>query len=157
MAQIIWNPYRNLRQSSRPLQPISLFYGVISCHSIVEPYLPDRVLRQFGYIQTVPTRTLNLISAPGGTKAQNYIPAVYHWVSYFFDEWQSHVIGEAERVAAVNITDCSDDYVAYYEGVGMPTLFKRGGDIVRVPEDLPAKSVLYTALVKMVRRKLFTL
>lgn len=119
--------------------------------------MPDRVLRQFGYVQTVPKRTLHMMDAPSGTKSQNYRPAKYNWVADFYTEWQRHVIGESVRLAAVNMTDCSDDYIAYYTAVGLPTLFKRGGDIVRVPSDLPAKSVLYIALVKMVRDNFFSL
>ncbi|KAJ6801691.1 ribonuclease 3-like protein 2 [Iris pallida] len=153
--EIVWDPYRDLRSSSRPLQPVALLHGLLSCHDIEEPYMPDRVLRQFGYVQTVPTRLLKMVSAPKGTKPSNYVPMEYNRASDFFNERQRHVIRESERQAVVEISDCSDDYIAYYADVGHPMLLNpdnRKGDKVPVASSLPAKSVLYAALLKMANK-----
>jgi hypothetical protein len=49
-----WACYEDRRQIC-PLQPISLYFGQIRCGPINVWYLPERVLRQFGYVQTIPS------------------------------------------------------------------------------------------------------
>ncbi|KAH7845744.1 hypothetical protein Vadar_005497 [Vaccinium darrowii] len=48
--QVIFDPYKERRAV---VPEIALYTGPIRCMGIVEPYLPDRVLRQFGFVQTV--------------------------------------------------------------------------------------------------------
>ena len=43
-----------------PLDPICFFSGFIKCIDIVEPYHPERVLRQFGRVQNIPDMQLLL-------------------------------------------------------------------------------------------------
>ncbi|XP_012828838.1 PREDICTED: serine/threonine-protein phosphatase 7 long form homolog [Erythranthe guttata] len=49
--QIDWMPYG---PHVHRRVPRTLYYGCIQFMEIVEPYLPDRVLRQFGFRQTIP-------------------------------------------------------------------------------------------------------
>ena len=48
-----WTPWVSHR-GVRPLQDVSLFSGHIRCASYTVPYLPERVVRQFGYRQMIP-------------------------------------------------------------------------------------------------------
>ncbi|XP_012842407.1 PREDICTED: serine/threonine-protein phosphatase 7 long form homolog [Erythranthe guttata] len=49
--QIDWMPYG---PHVHRRVPRTLYYGCIPFMEIIEPYLPDRVLRQFGFRQTIP-------------------------------------------------------------------------------------------------------
>ncbi|KAL2934121.1 Serine/threonine-protein phosphatase 7 long form-like protein [Bienertia sinuspersici] len=49
--EVIWMPYG---VDVLGKYPISLYHGCIRYGSIIEPYMPNRVLRQFGYVQTRP-------------------------------------------------------------------------------------------------------
>lgn len=48
--QVMFNPYKNERDV---LPDIAFYTGCIQCLSVVEPYMPDRVLRQLGLVQSV--------------------------------------------------------------------------------------------------------
>ncbi|XP_045822299.1 protein MAIN-LIKE 1-like [Trifolium pratense] len=50
---IHWNPYDNHRVT-RPFEEISFYSGWIRCGPMIVRYLPERVLRQFGRVQTIP-------------------------------------------------------------------------------------------------------
>ena len=51
----MWTPSHS---DPRSEVPISSFHGIIHCRNITEPYMPDRVMRQFGYTQGIPASPL---------------------------------------------------------------------------------------------------
>ncbi|CAJ2646660.1 protein MAIN-LIKE 1-like isoform X2 [Trifolium pratense] len=54
MDEVVFCPYEEHRQT-RPFQDISWYTGWIMCGSaIINPHLPERVLRQFGHVQSIP-------------------------------------------------------------------------------------------------------
>ena len=53
LFKVRWLPWGRLDFSDPRYAP-SRFRGIIECLEIQEPYLPDRVLRQFGYPQGIP-------------------------------------------------------------------------------------------------------
>ena len=50
---ISWTPWATYRQHC-PYDPVSGFSGYLRCGNTIVSYLPERVLRQFGYRQIVP-------------------------------------------------------------------------------------------------------
>ncbi|XXG80031.1 hypothetical protein AAC387_Pa09g0984 [Persea americana] len=46
--EVVWDPYYHQR-GDRPFHEVAFSIGCLKCMDIVEPYQPDRVLRQFGY------------------------------------------------------------------------------------------------------------
>lgn len=154
LLQIVWDPYRYVRNSSRPLQSIAFFNGMLSCHEIEEVYMSSRVLRQFGCLQTVPIRPVRLVRAPGGTKPLNYVPAQFAWQADYFTQWQEHVVGQNERQEVGEMWDCSNDYMAYYARIGMPKLLNPDlarPTVVASLAPLPPPNVLYATVQKLVR------
>ena len=70
-------------RAQHSLPEIIFFLGCMKCGNIIEPYHPERVLRQFGYVQTIPSLLLSLIEAKWGAGTISY------WVIYAFidDSW----------------------------------------------------------------------
>ncbi|KAI7981430.1 hypothetical protein LOK49_Contig43G00002, partial [Camellia lanceoleosa] len=59
---IEWDPYR-LCRTHHPLHEVAYYTGCLKCFDIVEPYHPNRVLRQFGRVQTIPPAPLSPVRA----------------------------------------------------------------------------------------------
>ncbi|XP_028072408.1 protein MAIN-LIKE 2-like [Camellia sinensis] len=57
---VIWDPYQNCRDV-HPCHLVTFYYGCLKCLEVVEPYHPDRVLRQFGRVQTILNPLLGLM------------------------------------------------------------------------------------------------
>jgi hypothetical protein len=54
MDEVVWQPYEDHRQS-RPFQDCSWYSGWIMCGTyMIFPHLPERVLRQYGHVQSIP-------------------------------------------------------------------------------------------------------
>ena len=72
MIYVIWMPWGQLDFSSPALSP-SLFRGVIECMDVREPYMPDRVLRQFGRVQRIPLERIrpSVVVRPGQLRAKS--------------------------------------------------------------------------------------
>ncbi|CAL9001777.1 unnamed protein product, partial [Prunus brigantina] len=88
---------------------------MLRCCDVIEPYHPERVLRQFGRVQTIRPR----ISAPTrtGSRANSYN-------SYFGEMWdnrENHMLGEANRSVPVRRpSDTVPGYLEWYLNVGYP-------------------------------------
>ena len=54
-SDVCWEPYVDHR-AEHPFPDITWYSGCIKFGLVVESYHPERVLRQFGYIQTIPHR-----------------------------------------------------------------------------------------------------
>ncbi|XP_028101444.1 protein MAIN-LIKE 1-like [Camellia sinensis] len=56
-TDVIWDPYHSCRDR-HPCNPVMFYHGCLKCLDVVESYHPDRVLRQFGRVQTIPDAPL---------------------------------------------------------------------------------------------------
>ncbi|KAI8560677.1 hypothetical protein RHMOL_Rhmol04G0276000 [Rhododendron molle] len=66
--QVIFEPYTDRRQVVA-----DVFYtGCIRAMAVLEPYLPDRVLRQFGMVQLVPGPPLVPLRGSRGANSHSY-------------------------------------------------------------------------------------
>lgn len=91
-GQVVFDPYK-ARRSEVP--EIAFYTGHISCMNIVEPYMPDRVLRQFSLIQLIPGSPL----APSRDTAGASRSSVPYMVSEnIWENWRDHLVNDSMRV-----------------------------------------------------------
>ena len=84
---------------------------------IVEPYHPDRVLRQFGKVQTIPSPLLGLVQASRGSTAKQYIIA-YKYLDTIWESWENHLLFETARsVPVLHPWDCVSCYLDWFTSI----------------------------------------
>ncbi|KAK9118322.1 hypothetical protein Scep_016415 [Stephania cephalantha] len=52
-SEVTWDPYVNVRENG-VVQAMAFYSGTIKYMDVVEPYHPERILRQFGHVQSIP-------------------------------------------------------------------------------------------------------
>ena len=85
---MIFTPYGDLDFTLPYLAP-SLFHGVLSFLDKTEPYMPDRVARQFGRIQQIPKPVIAPLRAWRRSKVTAYA-VEYDSAKWSWDAWQIH-------------------------------------------------------------------
>ncbi|KAF7153088.1 hypothetical protein RHSIM_Rhsim01G0119600 [Rhododendron simsii] len=64
---------------------------------VVEPYLPDRVLRQFSLMQLVPRPPLAPLRGTRGSMSATY-SVIYQYTDALRQNWRDHMLHEDKRV-----------------------------------------------------------
>ncbi|XP_021846877.1 serine/threonine-protein phosphatase 7 long form homolog isoform X2 [Spinacia oleracea] len=108
--EVIWMPYGLDVVENYPL---TLYHGCIRHCCIIEPYMPDRVLRQFGFVQTPPMTPI--------FPSNEYKPAHSYPVEYpeaimcFWNDPTSHCLSQ-KRIGdfVQNPWDFSADYRQWF-------------------------------------------
>ncbi|KAL8456512.1 hypothetical protein ACS0TY_034651 [Phlomoides rotata] len=93
LLEVEWNPYANAHEY-HPLEEIVFFHGCIRSFNIVEPYHPDRVLRQFNYVQTIPVAPLGSMFT-ARTKGSKYKLVWAKGLEGYYRMWDNHVLSTA--------------------------------------------------------------
>ena len=116
LLQVVWDPHRHIRED-RPFLDIAFYSGCLNCMDVVEPYHPERVLRQFGRIQTIPRAPLAPERATRGSTAASYrIRYLYH--AQEWDRWEDHLLSRASRSHPVTRpTDSVPGFMDWYSRI----------------------------------------
>ncbi|KAI8544312.1 hypothetical protein RHMOL_Rhmol08G0286700 [Rhododendron molle] len=107
--EVIFDPYKDRRQN---FQEIAFYTGPIRAMSVVEPYLPDRVLRQFGLLQRIPA---DPIAPQRASRGQHTYDVDYEWTEGFWSSPDYHLVPEdkRERTPPGMPWACTDDYIPW--------------------------------------------
>ena len=118
--QVIWDPYSQLISDyHRP--EVTFYIGCLRCFEVVEPYHPDRVLRQFGHVQTIPAAPLGPGQHRRGGSAQRQRARWHEAVRGYFETWDNHLFTDDRRGRLANPAwSCSPDYMDWYSRVSHP-------------------------------------
>lgn len=115
----MWDPYCGHRDS-HPLLDISFYTGMLKCLDIVEPYYPDRVLRQFGRVQTIPRNPYTHFRVRRVSDSKSY-KVVYQYFDGLWQRWRDHVLDDANRSTPVKFSyDCTSEYLSWYQNITHP-------------------------------------
>jgi len=98
-SDVVWTPYHSHR-IARPFESISLFRGYIRYGSTSKKYMPDCVLRQFGYEQRIPYVVLP------------YNGGVFETIDYRWLHFADHLVSGLTLVSEPHA--CSDDYIDWF-------------------------------------------
>ncbi|KAL7246747.1 hypothetical protein ACSBR2_001790 [Camellia fascicularis] len=113
---VIWDPYHDKR-IEHPFFDVAYYSGCLKCMHIVEPYHPDRVLRQFGRVQIIPSPLLAPIRASRGSTAKQYIIA-YKYLDMIWESWENHLLSEIARsVLVLHPWDCVPGYLDWFTSI----------------------------------------
>jgi len=104
-TDLIWMPYHSHRRV-RPFESISLFRGLIRYGEKIQRYMPDRVLRQFGYEQRIPDTVLR------------YDGGVFEDIDYRWLHFADHLV--TGLTAASHPHACSVDYMDWFMLISHP-------------------------------------
>ncbi|KAI8541718.1 hypothetical protein RHMOL_Rhmol08G0084200 [Rhododendron molle] len=96
-SQVIFEPYTDRRQV---VADVVFYTGCIRAMAVLEPYLPDKVLRQFGMVQLVPGPPLVPLVPLRGSRGGNShsYTVVYAYTDGQWENWRDHVINADKRV-----------------------------------------------------------
>ncbi|WJX72719.1 hypothetical protein P8452_56565 [Trifolium repens] len=114
-CDIHWAPYATHRPT-RSLDEVCFYSGWLKCGGKVAMYLPERVLRQFGHMQSIPCHPRE--SAPPflSPQATALIPASLHFASY--RDW---VLTAAQRgPLAIDPWYAAAGYMRWYFWISHP-------------------------------------
>ena len=124
-------PYGELNFEDEDLAP-SLFHGVLSCLHDTEPYMPDRVARQFGRVQCVPRDVIALIKAHRrcklGRYTVHYDVAMWVWNSLSLHSFSLDELDPETEYPH----QCHDDYMDWYKTISHRFVSSPGEAAIRV-------------------------
>ena len=96
-------------RAEHPFPDIAWYSGCIKCGLVVEPYHPERVLCQFGYIQTIPPRPF---TPPR--------PDCSILLDQYWERWTDHVLTDQSRGRRCQYSGSGEsvpEYMAWYDRI----------------------------------------
>lgn len=99
---------------------MSFYHGCIRALDVVEPYHPDRVLRQFGYVQTIPSNPIVPSRAIRGAKPGQY-RLLWGTLGSMFATWDNHILSVSRRGQKADPSwECDTSYMNWFMSVSHP-------------------------------------
>jgi hypothetical protein len=86
---------------------VFFFSGFIRCGTYIHPHLPERVLRQFGHLQSIP----RLPPAPCTSIAD---------VDHAWGQYPAHIISEVARGPQADVPSHVEAYMTWYHRISHP-------------------------------------
>ncbi|XP_028092440.1 protein MAIN-LIKE 1-like [Camellia sinensis] len=113
---VIWDPYQSCRDV-HPCHPVTFYHSCLKCLEVVGPYHPDRVLRQFSRVQTIPNPPLGPMCASRRATAPRY-NVMYAYLDIILEAWDNHVLSDRRRSTPVRQPwDCVPGYMDWYQTI----------------------------------------
>ncbi|CAI9099219.1 OLC1v1036004C1 [Oldenlandia corymbosa var. corymbosa] len=130
--EVEWEPFGREQAAAYPR---TIFSGWIMYHDFQEPYMPERVIRQLGYVQYIPRAPLTPVTQFCGKNAHKYlvdrpIAEIYNcWVR--FSDSECINLSHCVPVSSTEVGQVAVDYLDWYRSHSHPFL---------LPESVPSTS-----------------
>ncbi|MCL7034271.1 hypothetical protein MKW94_022542 [Papaver nudicaule] len=116
---VTWDPYQSSREH-HTFDEIAFYSGCLTAFEVVEPYHPDRVLRQFGRFQRIPNSPYSPVDVCRPKDSNGYLVGFKGKYQYWVC-WQDHLLPELERGhIVIRPSDCDPAYMEWYKTVSHP-------------------------------------
>ncbi|CAI9093057.1 OLC1v1028463C1 [Oldenlandia corymbosa var. corymbosa] len=136
--EVEWEPFGREQAASHPR---TIFSGWIMYRNFQEPYMPERVLRQLGYIQYIPRAPLTPVTQFRGKNARKYFvdrPSVETsncWVR--FPESECISLNHCMPVSSMQVGHAAVEYLDWYRSHSHPFILPT---FVSYTSEIPAKN-----------------
>ncbi|KAK3169157.1 hypothetical protein Dsin_000061 [Dipteronia sinensis] len=102
--EVEWNPY------THEFHEVTFYTGCIKCLDKIEPYHPERVLRQFDLVQTIPPDPLLSLRVKSRTISEVCTIWDQSW-----DKWDSHLLSSSARGEVISYpSECCYNYLDWF-------------------------------------------
>ncbi|KAF5183223.1 Main-like [Thalictrum thalictroides] len=123
--EVHWDPYFELRASTRPLHEISFYHGVIYFFDVAEAYHANRVLRQLGHKQGIPPSTIIPIKSRRTASTIKY-EVMHGRYDVYFSQWESHKLDSQARGDRATVAwQVSADFLDWYHKISHPVMIPK--------------------------------
>ncbi|PIA39761.1 hypothetical protein AQUCO_02600314v1 [Aquilegia coerulea] len=138
--EVHWDPYFELRGSTRCLHEISFYQGVIYFFDVVEAYHANRVLRQLGHIQGIPPSIIIPVKSRR-TASTIKFDVMHGRHDVYFSQWESHKLDSHVRGDRSTVAwEVSADYLEWYYKISHPVMTPKD-NVSLLHRDPPINSV----------------
>ncbi|KAF6160213.1 hypothetical protein GIB67_016649 [Kingdonia uniflora] len=118
---VVRDPYKDKRDSAHAFKEVTFFYGALASPDHVQPYYPNRVVRQLNREHDIPiNRLLIKVSNLWNAKELRKFNPKYEWVDCFSSKkWKEFVLKKADRGQRVREGPlvCTEAYLEWFASV----------------------------------------
>ncbi|KAK9088917.1 hypothetical protein Scep_027999 [Stephania cephalantha] len=120
-SEVTWDLYVNFRENG-VVQAMAFYSGTIKYMDVVEPYHPERILRQFGHVQSIPDPPYRPLEAHRGPSANKY-SVKYGFQQDNWERWRNHLLAPEVRGDKAEFEFlATPDYLPWFLKVSHPVI-----------------------------------
>ncbi|KAK9139649.1 hypothetical protein Scep_009330 [Stephania cephalantha] len=120
-SEVTWDPYVNFRENG-VVHAMAFYNGTIKYMDVVEPYHPERILRQFGYVQSIPDPPYRPLEAHRCPSANKY-SVKYGFQQDNWERWRNHLLAPEVRGEKAEFEFlATPDYLPWFLKVSHPLI-----------------------------------
>ncbi|KAK9157473.1 hypothetical protein Scep_004047 [Stephania cephalantha] len=148
-SEVTWDPYVNYRDNG-VVHAMAFYSGILKYMDVVEPYHPERILRQFGHVQSIPDPPYSPLEAHRGPSALKY-SVKYGFQQDNWERWRNHLLApEVHDEKAQFEFLATPDYLPWFLKVSHPVIANPSHE----DEDMVATTIADNELLERNRRVL---
>ncbi|KAK9169113.1 hypothetical protein Syun_001253 [Stephania yunnanensis] len=120
-SEVTWDPYVNHRDNGA-VHTMTFYSGTLKYMDVVEPYHPERILRQFGHVQSIPDPPYRPLEAHRGPSANKY-SVKYEFQQDNWERWRNHLLAPEVRGDKAEFEFfVTPDYLPWFLKVSHPVI-----------------------------------